>query len=126
MSNRTGTLHIQGLEFDLHLGYGEEERSKTQTVTFDMDLIFSILPTACESDSLEGGICYDTLVKGLYEHLRQQEWHTMEFLVAGAGTYLNEYYHELNDWKIRVYKKNPPIPFACQSAGFSLSKGGLE
>jgi len=126
MSNRTGTLHINGLEFDLHLGYGEEERGQTQKVTIDMDLVFSVLPVACENDSLEGGICYDYLVRGLHKYLSSKEWRTMEYLVAGAGAYLNEQYHELSDWKLCVSKKNPPIPFTCKSAGFSLSKGGLE
>ncbi|MBN2069296.1 MAG: dihydroneopterin aldolase [Opitutales bacterium] len=119
-------LHINGLEFSLNLGYECEERETKQTVVFDIDLCFESLPETCQTDDLNGGICYDALIRNLHSGVADKEWRTLEHLAAGTGNLLNILCPQVCDWHLKVSKLNPPLPFSCKSTAFSISKGGLR
>jgi 7,8-dihydroneopterin aldolase/epimerase/oxygenase len=73
-------LYINKLTLDVHLGWPDAEREKTQPVYLDMIINFNQLTNACSSDDLQDTICYQTLITQLRAHLQQSSYRLIEHL----------------------------------------------
>ncbi len=103
-------LFIQGLEFDVYLGWPDDERKEKQTVLLDIEINFHKPPTACETDQLQNTVCYSALVDYLREQFRERKFRLLEHLT-------HEIYRitktKLADANAKIYvqiTKRPPIP----------------
>lgn len=78
--NKHSTIKINQLALDVSLGWTEEERKNLQTVYLDIQLKFTKLPKACETDDLNDTVCYDKLISTLKNALRERQFRLLENL----------------------------------------------
>ena len=105
----TSSLFLQGLEFDVHLGWPDEERKQQQKVLLDIELRFLHPPRACSTDDLADTHCYDQLAKNIMQHLSKREFRLMEHLGKELYQYIKHQFHKQEvSLNIRITKR-PPI-----------------
>lgn len=80
LKKMNSSLHLKGLALDVHLGWPQAEREKTQAIILDIKLHFLQPPRACSTDDLEDTHCYDTLVQNIRHYLNQREFRLIEHL----------------------------------------------
>ena len=74
-------LAIERLAIPLHLGAGEEERAKPQTVYLSVKLHYAAAPASAAQDGAEY-LCYDTLCKKLLAVAAKHPYQLIEYLSA--------------------------------------------
>ena len=80
MTIQIGNLLISKLELNVHLGWTQDERVRTQTVFVDIEIRYADAPRACHTDKLEDTLCYDQLIRVIREKLSKQHFQLIEHL----------------------------------------------
>jgi dihydroneopterin aldolase len=104
---------------------GDEERSRTQEVRFDLVLEFHEHPRATESDRIDDTICYDELTQVIGRVCEQKSYHLIEHLGQVAYDALKERAIGA-DLLLQVTKLKPPIPGLMGGVTFSLGDRRLR
>src|SRR5687768_4437996 len=106
----TSSLTLQGLAFDVFLGWPDKEREQKQSILLDIELCFNHPPRACSTDDLADTHCYDELVSNIKQHLRERSFRLIEHLGKELYQYIrHEFTPHDASLNIRITKK-PPIP----------------
>ncbi len=105
-----GTLALQDWQVMLHLGVSAAERAQPQSVAIDLQIQFTSLPPACQSDRLEETICYDQLLRSLKIRLEMQQYHLLEYLAYQLYRWVQELLPATAQLSyLKVTKLTPPI-----------------
>jgi dihydroneopterin aldolase len=80
MSSLKSILTINDLSLKVKLGWPDNERKESQTVSLDVKIKFSHLPIACQTDRLEDTLCYSSLVDSIHVGLQNKSFHLIEYL----------------------------------------------
>lgn len=119
-SLKSSVLSIDQLEFDVHLGWPEEERRLPQPVSIDLKLQFKDLPSGCKSDLLEGTQCYSQMADRIREVCAAQEYKLIEHLTWKIYSALRtEIPSQVSLW-VALKKVKVPIQELRGGATFSL------
>ena len=73
-------LEFRGARLDVRLGCSAEERAVPQAVDLDLAVRFAELPSACETDKLEGTVCYADLIHAARDACAGREFRLVERL----------------------------------------------
>lgn len=119
MSTITSLLEINQYKIQLHLGFGEQERSKKQEVEISIKIFFNILPDACTSDNLGETICYDNLCKRIKDFCGKREFKLIEYLCGELYRLIKK--ETKFPISINVKKNNPPIKDLIGGTSFTIS-----
>ncbi len=114
-------MHKLSLKTSVSVNFGafEEERSQPQTVCMELDIIFSVLPKACETDELEDTIDYSIIQNGIQDMCSARPYKLLENLCYEAFNLIKEKW--LPDASLKLtMTKNPPHA-SIETASFTIS-----
>ncbi|HSW69186.1 MAG TPA: dihydroneopterin aldolase [Gammaproteobacteria bacterium] len=74
------SMHLNGLELSVNLGWPKGERKKSQIVMLDVTIHFSKIPLGCTTDQLEDTYCYDALIKTIKNNVTGRDFRLLEHL----------------------------------------------
>lgn len=78
--NKKVKIILQGLTYDVNLGWPKEERVEKQTIVMDVIIAFLNEPAACKSDILEDTYCYKKLIEQIGDFLNSKQFRLIERL----------------------------------------------
>ena len=102
-------LKLETLRLDAHLGWGSEERSKTQAVDLDVWVRFPEIPLACTTDELDQTVCYSQLAGAAQGVVRERSFRLVEALAYELFAALRTRLPGGSELWIQVKKVNPPV-----------------
>lgn len=117
------SIVIKKLAVNVKLGVSDLERSTSQEVLIDVELIFPETLKGCFSDELTDTICYKDLSEEITNFCEAREFKLVECLAHEIIMFLKNYIStKLSAKKIKViiYKK-PPIQNLKNYVSFKLS-----
>ena len=107
-------LELKGVDLELRLGWPEEERAQPQVVKLDLVIDFATAPEACATDSLEGTVCYDALIREIRSRIR--ECRLIEALSARIHAIAGELLPPGSRLAVTVHKISVPVPGVSEAA----------
>lgn len=113
-------LEFRGARLDVRLGCSADERASTQAVDLDLAVRFSELPSACETDKLEGTICYAELLGAARAACAGREFHLVERLAHELFATLRPRIPPGAELWLRATKVHPPVKGLTGGVAFSL------
>lgn len=114
------SIHLHGIELNLHLGWPAAEREQRQIILVDLMLTFAKPPKACETDDLDDTYCYDTLVQAVVKQTEQHEFRLIEHLAAKIYHLVKKECVDISSVCVSVFKK-PAV--ANLSGGVTFTYG---
>lgn len=116
---------LQGLGAEVRLGWGAEERSEPQGVSFDVELRFAELPRASFTDDLGDTVCYAGVAAALREVCARGEYRLIERLGREAHVRVRELCPPQSRLRVRVTKLKPPVAELTGGASFEVADAGF-
>lgn len=119
----SGSLRIEDLRRELKVGCSEAERSRPQTCSFSLRIVWAAgLPKAAETDCLEDTVCYGRLCETIERCAHHKEFQTLEHLGHSVMQALLHDYEKLKSWgvELSVKKIQPPVDGLVGGSIFSL------
>src|SRR5688500_12209968 len=102
-------LEIRDLCLGVRLGCSPDERSKPQEVKVSVRLEFSELPPACNTDHLDGTVCYGKLCERMRKIATTREFQTIEFLCSELAKAISPIVGTRAKGTLSVHKVKPPV-----------------
>ena len=96
-------IRIKGIECDFHIGCYEEERSRAQKLSFEIDVNFDI-KKASVSDNIEDTVNYVGIINIVEKLSKQGSWSLVEKLSRDIGLAILEQYPEVESVWINLHK----------------------
>jgi dihydroneopterin aldolase len=113
-------LEFRGARLDVRLGCSADERAVPQAVDLDLAVRFPELPSACETDKLEGTVCYAELIDAARDACAGREFHLVERLAHELFAALHPRIPPGTELWLRVTKVRPPVADLAGGVAFSL------
>lgn len=120
-------LKIPIIEDHVHLGCTAEERTFKQRVHYSVEFHFAVLPSACETDSMDQTPCYAEISKHLTAVSAEKHFSTIEHLAHQGFLSIEKYIRSFDKLKttqilLSVHKLHPPVTEIKNGAFFSICK----
>ncbi len=80
MNNVASYLEISGLTIDTIIGCYDYEKEAKQTIEIDIVIEFSSCPKICQTDNIDDGVCYDSMIKNIENYCENNKHNTIENL----------------------------------------------
>lgn len=103
------SLEVRGLRVPMHLGCGEEERSKVQDVEVSLFLKFRSPPLGCTTDNLKDTVCYSDLSDEVRKILTRQPYHLIEHAAQVIYESLKKRVSYDTQLRLSFHKLYPPV-----------------
>jgi len=113
-------LEFRGARLDVRLGCSAEERAVPQAVDLDLAVRFPDLPSACETDKLEGTVCYSALIDAARASCAGREFNLVERLAHELFAALRPRIPPGGELWLRATKLYPPVDGLAGGVAFSL------
>jgi FolB domain-containing protein len=115
-------LHVRDYSLQVLLGWGSEERSRTQKVLLSFEIEFSKLPPVCQTDELSDTYCYGELCDAMLAHTTNREFKTVEHLTQSLHSLLRAKISKGPVLTLRVHKLHPPVLGLWGGVSFEISE----
>lgn len=109
-------IKLNDLCLDVHLGWPEEERRHKQEISVSISLKFLSMPSSCETDDLQGTVCYAELIQGIAAHCEGKTYKLIEHLAYDIYQQIKS--RHAIDCRVSV-SKQPPIKHLRGGAVFA-------
>lgn len=114
-------IHLRDLEFDVRLGWTENERTSFQKIKVEIKIIFATAPAACQTELLEDTLCYAQVIEKIQQELSKKEFKLIEHLSYSLYELIKKTYTDIQLFTgVRVTKKIP-IDDVTGHASFSYA-----
>ncbi len=110
-------LLIHDLILSVKLGVSVAERSYPQEISVSIELCYSELPVACQSDNIIDTVCYMQLTEALQNYCHDKEFKLIEHL---AWQLQQQTMLLVKDCIVKLRIKKMPVGLAAQHVEFSL------
>lgn len=122
-------ISVLDLQLPVKLGYSFEERSISQIISLNIDLLFPEAPIGAYNDQLTDTYCYDDLVKLVHAVVASKDFKLIEHLGKYIYDAIAQNLKDKNYPKVKlelsVTKILPPLPSVKGGVAFTY-KGDLE
>ncbi|NRB11176.1 MAG: dihydroneopterin aldolase [Rickettsiaceae bacterium] len=112
-NNNSSELIISDLRIWVYLGCSLEEKHHKQPISIDINLLFTTMPVAINTDNIADVICYAKLTKLAKLAAEQKKYNLIEHLAANIHkaiiTEVLQAGYKDTSLKIKVTKMKPPI-----------------
>lgn len=122
MSETSYILRVHSLEAMVHLGCGEVERKSPQKVIFDLELLFSKRPQACDSDELKDSVCYNDIAQIVLEKTSKTEFKLIEYMGEVVHSALKKFLEQNVLLNLKLHKPCPPVDWNSTGTSFEIKE----
>lgn len=113
------TLFIEGIEFYGYHGFSNEEKAIGHR--YEASLELELESEAPETDRLGDTVCYGTVVALVEEVSKSRRHDLMEALAHAIAIAVLDRHSRVQEVRIELAKRLPPIPATVERAGVSLT-----
>jgi dihydroneopterin aldolase len=118
MSDR---IVLSRMEFEGHHGVGDEERSLSQVIEVDVEMVAD-LSEAGKSDDLEQTVNYSRVFDRCRAIVEERSFHLLEAIGEAIATDLLEGFARIDSVVVRVRKPGVPIDGVLEYAGVEIQR----
>ncbi|UXR78535.1 MULTISPECIES: dihydroneopterin aldolase [unclassified Staphylococcus] len=112
-------IFLQGLEFYAYHGALPAENDIGQIFTVDIEMKVD-LEEAGHSDRVEDTVHYGEVYEDVKAIMESDPVNLLEHLAERIAKRINSHYNRVMETKVRITKKNPPIPGHYQGVGIEI------
>ncbi|QLK85312.1 dihydroneopterin aldolase [Staphylococcus sp. 17KM0847] len=112
-------IFLQGLEFYAYHGALSAENEIGQIFTVDIEMKVD-LKQAGQSDQVEDTVHYGEVYEDVRKIMEGNAVNLLEHLAERIAMCINSHYNRVMETKVRITKKNPPIPGHYQGVGIEI------
>ncbi|UXR74124.1 dihydroneopterin aldolase [Staphylococcus sp. IVB6238] len=112
-------IFLQGLEFYAYHGVLPAENEIGQIFTVDIEMKVD-LKEAGHSDRVEDTVHYGEVYEDVKAIMEGEPVNLLEHLAERIAKRINSHYNRVMETKVRITKKNPPIPGYYQGVGIEV------
>lgn len=112
-------IFLQGLEFYAYHGALPAENEIGQIFTVDIEMKVD-LKEAGHSDRVEDTVHYGEVYEDVKAIMESDPVNLLEHLAERIAKRINSHYNRVMETKVRITKKNPPIPGYYQGVGIEI------
>ncbi|AVQ34104.1 dihydroneopterin aldolase [Staphylococcus muscae] len=112
-------IFLQGLEFYAYHGALPAENDIGQIFTVDIEMKVD-LEAAGHSDRVEDTVHYGEVYEDVKAIMESDPVNLLEHLAERIAKRINSHYNRVMETKVRITKKNPPIPGYYQGVGIEI------
>ncbi|ARJ51057.1 dihydroneopterin aldolase [Staphylococcus lutrae] len=112
-------IFLQGLEFYAYHGALAAENEIGQIFTVDVEMKVD-LREAGKSDRVEDTVHYGEVYEDIKAIMHDAAVQLLEHLAERIAIRINSHYNRVMETKVRITKKNPPIPGHYEGVGVEI------
>ncbi|WP_349421073.1 dihydroneopterin aldolase [Staphylococcus felis] len=115
----TDKIFLEGLEFYAYHGALSAENEIGQIFIVDVEMKVD-LQKAGHSDRVEDTVHYGEVYEDIQAIMLNQPVNLLEHLAERIANRINSHYNRVMETKVRITKKNPPIPGYYNGVGVEI------
>ncbi len=117
--NMTDKIFLEGLNFYAYHGALSAENEIGQIFTVDIEMKVD-LQEAGQSDQVEDTVHYGEVYEDVKAIMEGSPSNLLEHLAERIALRINSHYNRVMETKVRMTKKNPPIPGHYEGVGVEI------